>query len=181
MRADNQQERLGKLNPWYITGFVEGEGTFHVAFYRDPKTKFGIKIIPEFHVNQSYLRINTLEEIKNYFGCGYIKENNQNKASDTTYVYVVRNRDDLKNKIIPFFEEYPLLSVKQESFEKFSQIVKDMAGGKHKTKEGIKAIIAKAYEMNNKGRYRRIDKNRLFNSLKSSETICQTPPKAEKI
>ena len=37
MSADNQQERPKNLNPWYITRFVEGEGTFHVAIYRDKK------------------------------------------------------------------------------------------------------------------------------------------------
>ena len=63
MSADNQQERLNNLSPWYITGFVEGEGTFHVAIYKDTKMKFGLKFIPEFHVNQSFLRQETLLEI----------------------------------------------------------------------------------------------------------------------
>ena len=58
LSADNQQERPNTvLNPWYIVGFVEGEGTFHIAFYRDPNMKQRIKVIPEFHINQSYLRI----------------------------------------------------------------------------------------------------------------------------
>ena len=54
LSADNQQERVKTMiNPWYIVGFVEGEGTFHIAFYKDPRMKRGIKVIPEFHVNQS--------------------------------------------------------------------------------------------------------------------------------
>ena len=57
LSADNQQERVKvKLDPWYIVGFVEGEGTFHIAFYIDPRMKTKLKVIPEFHVNQSYLR-----------------------------------------------------------------------------------------------------------------------------
>src|SRR3989339_1778883 len=93
LSADNQQERAKRsINPWYIVGFVEGEGTFHIALYKDPRMKLGIKVIPEFHVSQSYLRINTIQDIKKYFGCGYLKPNHKYNFKDTTYVYVVRNR-----------------------------------------------------------------------------------------
>ena len=176
MSADNQQERLGKkIYPWYITGFVEGEGTFHIALYRDPRMRLGIKIIPEFHINQSYLRINTLEEIQNYFQCGYIKENHKNRINDVTYVYVVRDRNDLIKKIIPFFRHYPLLSDKKKSFELFANIVSQMIQKKHLSKEGVRAIIYMAYQMNNKGYYRKVKMNNLLASLKSSETICRNP------
>ena len=40
LSADNQQERAKRsINPWYIVGFVEGEGTFHIALYKDPRMK----------------------------------------------------------------------------------------------------------------------------------------------
>lgn len=39
-RADNQQERQERLAESYIAGFVDGEGTFHVAFQRAPWTRF---------------------------------------------------------------------------------------------------------------------------------------------
>ena len=78
LSADNQQGRVrSTLNPWYIVGFVDGEGTFHIAFYNDPHMKQTVKVIPEFHVNQSYLRMDTLREIQKYFGCGYLKKNTQ--------------------------------------------------------------------------------------------------------
>lgn len=181
MSADNQQERLRNLNPWYITGFVEGEGTFHIAMYRDPKMKYRIKIIPEFHINQSYLRINTLQEIKSYFCCGYIKENHKNRFNDVTFVYVVRDRNDLLRKIIPFFKKYPLLSIKQKSFELFSEIVKSMSQNQHSTIQGVKEIIQKAFLMNNSGKYRKNSIKNVLGFLKSSETIRRTHQKGEKI
>ena len=46
-RAGNQQERQGRLAESYIAGFVDGEGTFHVAFQRAPWTRFGWQIIPD--------------------------------------------------------------------------------------------------------------------------------------
>src|SRR3989338_7179010 len=117
LSADNQQGRVRNApDPWYIVGFVEGEGTFHIAFYKDPRMRLSVKVIPEFHVNQSYLRIETLREIQEYFGCGYLKKNHAKSTYDTTYVYVVRDRIDLLEKIIPFFRQYPLRSVKQKSF-----------------------------------------------------------------
>ena len=171
LSADNQQERPTRvIDPWYIVGFTEGEGTFHIALYVDPRMKQRIKIIPEFHVNQSYLRISTLKEIQKYFECGYIKPNHRNNDYDTTYVYVVRDRNDLLNKIIPFFRRYPLRSVKQESFLKFAKIVEMVRDGKHLQKSGVKKIVNIAYTMNVSGKYRLRKKEDLLKELESSET-----------
>ncbi len=171
LSADNQQERpIVALNPWYIVGFVEGEGTFHIAFYIDRNMKQGIKVIPEFHVNQSYLRITTLEQIKAYFDCGYIKQNHGKNSRDTTYVYVVRDREELLERIIPFFRKHPLRSVKQNSFQVFARIVEMMQTGQHREKNGIKKIIDLAYTMNVGGKYRLKTKEQLLNQLESSET-----------
>lgn len=172
LSADNQQGRLKSFpDPWYIVGFVEGEGTFHVAFYKDPRMKQNIKVIPEFHINQSYLRINTLKEIKKYFACGYIKANHAKNKKDITYVYVVRNRNDLINIIIPFFQKYNLYSIKQKSFEKFAKIVSLINKGKHCSEQGIRQIINLAYQMNINGKYRLRKKEELLKILKPSETI----------
>ncbi len=177
MSADNQQERPSNLNPWYVTGFVEGEGTFRVAIYKDTKMKFGLKFIPEFHVNQSLLRQETLQEIKKYFNCGYIKNNHKHNTKDDTLVFVVRNRNDLLKKIIPFFEKYPLLSDKQKSFILFKQIVNLLNIGNHNNKTGVKKIIDLSYDMNQKGKYRKIKKYQLIDYLESSETIRRNPDK----
>ncbi len=164
LSADNQQERSeGKISPWYIVGFTEGEGTFHVAFYKDPRMKQGIKVIPEFHVNQDYLRLATLQAIKKYFDCGYLKANHVKNNRDNTYVYVVRERNDLLNKIIPFFKKYPLRSVKQDSFLIFARIVRMISQGKHRTTTGLKRIIDLAYRMNVNGKYRLRSKEDLLN------------------
>lgn len=173
MSADNQQERPRKLNPWYIVGFVEGEGTFHIAFYKDPRMKTGIKIIPEFHVNQSYLRLTTLRQIKNHFVCGYIKENHRQNVKDDTAVYVVRNREDLLTKIIPFFEKYPMLSMKNKDFMHFRKVVKMMDKGAHQKISGVRQIVKIAYQMNNDGRYRKVKMQDILTFLESAETIRQ--------
>jgi len=177
LSADNQQERPKHLNPWYITGFTEGEGTFHIAIYRDDKMKCNFKFIPEFHINQSMLRRETLQEIKKYFGCGYIKSNHRRNIKDDTQVFVVRSRTDLENKIIPFFKKYPLLSNKQKTFLTFEKIVRSLSLGKHSTKTGAKYIIKLAYSMNKQGAYRKTSLRELLADLESSETIRQSAPR----
>lgn len=179
LSAGNQQERpaRARLDPWYVTGFVEGEGTFHVACYADVRMRTSIKLIPEFHVSQSYLRRETLEAIRNFFGCGYLKPSHRRNPADTTWVFVVRNRDDLLTKIIPFFERYPLLSRKRETFHRFARIVRLMAQRIHRTTSGTKTLLRLAQAMNEGGRYRWKYKDRLEQALESSETVRRKRPK----
>ena len=68
LSADNQQGRLSdSLKPHYVTGFVDGEGSFHIALYKDTKMKTGLKVIPEFHVSQRVSSRNVLDELVKFF------------------------------------------------------------------------------------------------------------------
>ena len=142
------------LHPQYIVGFVDGEGSFHIAIYKDKNMKTGIKIIPEFHVSQRISSKKVLDELQKYFQCGYVKANHAKNHHDATYVYVVRNRDDLLNIIIPFFEKYSFKTEKQKDFILFAKIVKQMKNKMHLNSIGAKKIIFLAYQMNQKGKYR---------------------------
>ncbi len=175
LSADNQQGRLKSLTPWYVIGFVDGEGSFHVALYRDPRMKTGWKVIPEFHVSQRISSRSVLDRMVKFFNCGYVKPNHKTNPRDLTYVLVVRNRNELLEKIIPFFDKFPLQTEKQKDFKLFKKIVLMMEDGKHQDSKGIQKIIKIAYQMNGGGRYRR----RSSNDLKPSETICRTPGKVK--
>lgn len=144
------------IEPWYISGFVDGEGSFHVAFTRRNDLFHKWVIIPEFHVNQHKNRALVLYEIQQFFQCGSIRENHANRQNDMTQVYVVRNRSDLLEKVIPFFRKYPLRSQKAEDFQIFSEIVTAMGKGDHRSKEGFDALARKAFQMNSGGRYRKL-------------------------
>src|SRR5207248_10571773 len=117
--AANQQERLDA----YIAGYVDGEGSFHVAIQRNPSTKTNWQLVPEFHVSQNAERRQVLDLMKLRLGCGRIQENHR-KSADTCVVFVVRNRDDLLERVIPFFEAQPLLSSKHQEFLTFARIVR---------------------------------------------------------
>ena len=156
LSADNQQGRLRKkLEPWYVSGFVDGEGSFHIALYADLQMKVGWKPIPEFHVSQRISSRLVLDQLVEFFGCGYVKANHRKNPKDVTYVYVVRDRADLLMKIIPFFEKWTLQTEKRNDFRIFAEIVRLMAFGNHRTKQGLKRIIDLAYTMNGRGRYRK--------------------------
>jgi hypothetical protein len=169
MGADNQQERLDG----YISGYVDGEGSFSVVVNRNPSCRTGYQLVPEFHVSQNDDRAQVLAVIRNRFGgCGYIKPNGKR---DRALVYVVRKRIDLLERVIPFFEASPLLSSKHRDFEKFAAIVRAMAMGHHLTDLGFEELLHEALSMNGNGRYRRFRWEDVISSHpESSETVCRT-------
>ena len=176
MSADNQQERPSEIIPYYISGFVDGEGCFSITIQKSSNVRLGIQVIPEFHVSQHQNRSEVLEAIKDKLGCGYIKPNDPQNPKDLTSVYVVRNINDLRNKVIPFFKKYPLISIKQKDFEKFSRVVSLMEKGGHLKKNGLITILKIAYSMNFSGKYRKQKIEDIISHLESSETVRQNLP-----
>jgi hypothetical protein len=165
--AVNQQERLES----YVAGFVDGEGCFHVAVQRNPCTRAGWQLVPEFRISQDVARVKVLDLARELLGCGLLRENHRG-SKDHTYVLVVRRRKDLLERVIPFFERNPLLSCKQGEFNTFAAIVRAMAEGEHLVEGGFERLAARALQMNGGGRYRRLHRAQ---NPESSETICQAP------
>ena len=149
---DNQQGRLEA----YLSGFVDGEGTFSVGVQRRSDLPFGYQLVPEFRVSQNAERVVVLQALQRVLGCGRIVDNDRHRAADQTKVLVVRQRADLQHRVIPFFRRNPLLSDKQGSFESFAAIVAAMAAGEHLRWDGFVRLIRLAFTMNGAGRYRRI-------------------------
>jgi len=160
MSADNQQERLGSL---WITGFTDGEGCFHVSINRIPKMSLGWQVLPEFRIVQHEKDEFVLHKIKNYFGFGDIKINRTDHHG-TRKKFRVRGLENL-NKLIEFFNKYPLNTSKAKDFEIFSKIIELMNKKEHLTKEGLDKIAEFISKMNRKPKPK---------YLESSETIRQT-------
>ncbi|MGB9592156.1 MAG: LAGLIDADG family homing endonuclease, partial [Candidatus Kryptoniota bacterium] len=88
-----------------------------------------------------------LEAIQKMLGCGKVYELNfgryqgyQSKKWKPHVKYRVSNQKDIQEKIIPFFEKYPLFGKKLKSFNLFKQIVKGIAEGKHKDLHGLQEL-----------------------------------------
>lgn len=153
-----------EINPWYVSGIVDGEGSFLVSFSRRDKLSVGIEVRPSFTVSQNKRNLSVLEELKNYFACGGIRFD----SHDQTYKYEVRSLDDLIKKIMPHFDRYPLRTSKQNDFEILRKICRSMKSNLHLSTNGIKEIIASAYTMNNIGarRYLKTDLLNIVGKMK---------------
>ena len=151
--ADNQQERLD--NNW-ISGFVDGEGCFHVAINKLPKMTLGYQVLPEFRIVQHKRDIEILKRIQQNLGVGTIRINHGDR-------YELRVRGVLElNKIINFFEQHPLMTKKRNDFLLFKEIIQLMNKRKHLSQEGLEQIALKASKMNRQVK---------SSYLESSETV----------
>ena len=138
VRADNQQ---GRLDPWWIVGFVDGEGCFTMSFLKNTTTKTGFQLFPEFVVTQGAKSLSVLEDIQQFFNCGKIYVNRRkDNHREHPYRYCVRSIKDLQQKIIPFFEVYSLQTAKRQDFAVFAEILQMMTDRKHLTELGLGQI-----------------------------------------
>jgi hypothetical protein len=154
--AENQQERLIEFRGWVI-GFVDGEGCFSIGFVRQPHRtgrrgyRTGFQVSHEFAVTQGESGIACLEALREFFGVGVVVPNRRyDNHREHMLRYVVRKRADLLETIIPFFKRYPMLSPKQQNFEKFAHCLELISVGRHKSVEGLIEIAEIAETMNRK-------------------------------
>jgi LAGLIDADG endonuclease len=132
----------------YLSGYVDGEGCFCVSINKSGRHQFGWEIRPSFSVSQNGDRAEVLERLKQQLACGTIRPD----RSDRTLKYEVRSVAELVERVIPLFEENPLLSGKRRDFEHFAEICRMMYRGQHQTKEGFRRILELAFEMNPSGK-----------------------------
>jgi LAGLIDADG endonuclease len=132
------------LDPWYVTGLSEGEGCFCVSFAIRAKLKTGLEARPSFSLSLNRKDRQLLQDLHAFFGCGWIRES----RSDRTFKYEARSIGDLVDSINPHFEEFPLRGDKARSFNGFSRICQLIEQGDHLKRQGMREIVAIAYEMN---------------------------------
>ena len=153
--GDDQQETasaLQGLDPWWVGGFVDGEGCFSVSIHRNPHVRRtrGWQFNPVFQVSQHVRYRGVLEDIRFHFGCGKVRTKG---PTSTVMVYAVDRMKDLEAIILPFFETYPL-RVKHDDFLAFAAIVRLLRAKAHFTTEGFERVVRLAYSMNLGGKQR---------------------------
>lgn len=156
----------------YLSGFTDGEGCFYVGVHPTKNVRLGLQVIPEFHVSQNGERLSVLELFVETLDCGSIKRNAPINSRDKTYVYVVKRHEELYEKVLPFFEKFPIRSEKHQEFLKFAKVVKLMHEKEHLTSNGLRRILEIAFSMNG-AKYRKNRLENLLQILEPSETICQ--------
>jgi hypothetical protein len=132
-----------KLDAQWITGFVDGEGCFHVGINPHKEMTAGYQVLPEFTVVQHERDVQILHALKAYFGCGVVRGNHGDRKA-----FRVRSKKHLLDHIVPFFVKHPLKTKKNVDFKKFRRILLMMEKGVHLNGEGIEEIRAIAKQMN---------------------------------
>lgn len=130
---------------WFV-GFVEGEGCFMVVV-QEAKSKERYDISLRFTITQHNRDLVLLEGLINYLGCGRCSLS-RNEAT-----FIVSKFSDISKKIIPLFNEYPLIGTKQANYLDFLKVVDLIRAKDHlelRQKEGLEKIQIIKSNMNNK-------------------------------
>ncbi len=109
------------------------------------------QVQPMFVVVQSASSRAVLEEMSRFFGCGkvYVNRRNDNHR-ENLYRYHVSRFADIRDVIIPFFQEHPLRTSKRDNFEKFARVIELMDQRQHLTRQGLVEIAEIVQTMNHR-------------------------------
>jgi hypothetical protein len=166
MRSDAGPWHSREFLSAYISGYVDGEGCFTVSIAPRAKLLVGWEVRPSLSVSQNGDRAEVLRLVEAYFGCGSIRPD----RSDKTLKWETRRLDDLVDRVLPHFDEYPLLSGKRLDYERFASVCRLMVDGAHRTTNGLAEIVELAARMNPSGR-RRYKAEEILAKLRQGEGI----------
>jgi LAGLIDADG endonuclease len=141
----------GIPDPFWIAGFTSGDGSFQIRLRKlNTNTGYRVSLLYSFH-----LHIRDLDVLKGL--ATYFSSNSKNPTSNEKKVSISEDKSvhlqiakftDINEKIIPFFEKYPIEGVKSLDFEDFKKACKIIENKKHLTPLGIKAILDIKLNMN---------------------------------
>ena len=128
-----------KLNPWFITGFVDAEGSFTISVVKDPRYSAGYRVEAIFSISLHKKDSAILEQIQSFFdGAGKIKfETKRDVAS-----YVIRSKDQIIRLLLPHFDSFYLITQKRADYLLFRKAFELIYNGAHLTSEGLVEILA---------------------------------------
>lgn len=132
------------LNPWWITGFVDAEGSFGI---NTTTTDSGmLKASLQFKVSQNAPNRTVLEGLIDYFGAGRV---NIDKSTTNTLKFQIQDLPSIREKVSSHFEKYPLRTSKGLDYQNWLQAMEIIADKKHLTPEGKEKILDLKTIMNN--------------------------------
>jgi hypothetical protein len=126
-----------KLNPWFITGLTDGDGSFLFTIIKSSKNIWRVQIYYHIVAGVNPANLKMLEAINSYFNnIGVIR-----LKKDTVYgltIVGIKNCLIVKNH----FDKYPLLSYKLVYYNLWSQVLEILLNKQHLNLEGLNKIIA---------------------------------------
>lgn len=152
-----EKDKLNLINPSFITGFMDGEGSFMVSVLKYPTFRTGWKVQARFVITQHERDIELIKNIQSFFtlkgirgvngGSSEVIGNVDPKGKDQVYLRVT-SLEQITNVIIPHFDKYPLITQKKADFQLFKLVVNIMNNKEHLTTEGLDKIVSLKASMN---------------------------------
>lgn len=163
LKAPFGKERIRrkKLDPHYVAGFIDGEGSFSVSVGKHKTLQRGLEVRPEFEIEVRADDRVILERILITIGCGRIYDLSYERYGWYPHVkYKITNNKDLMRFLFPFLDNYPLQAKKREVYERFKSIVFMMCRKEHLNNKGFAKIIKLREEIRRRGKKARSYGNR---------------------
>lgn len=123
------------FNPWFLTGFIDGEGCFRISLTRIKGAR-AWRVQLFFQINLHVKDRALLEEIRNYLGVGKIHISGKN-----IFQYRIQTSRELAI-LINHLDNYPLLSKKKVDYLLFRQAYGLIVKKEHLSKQGISKIVS---------------------------------------
>src|SRR3989344_7567619 len=142
-----------KLNPHYIAGFIDGEGSFSVSIGKHKTLSRGLEVRCEFEIELRKDDQEILERICATFGCGKIYDCSYERYGWYPHAkYKITSTKDMEKYLFPFLDRYQLQAKKRQVYKLFRTIILLMRSGEHRTERGISQILELRNEMRKLGK-----------------------------
>jgi LAGLIDADG endonuclease len=134
------------FDPYWISGFVDAEGCFFISVVKTPiKTKIGVSVRLKFYITQHLRDEKLLINLAKFLDCGKCyTRTNKILIGD----YITTGFKDITEKIIPFFDKYPIIGSKSQDFLSFKRVSELMKSKAHLKESGLKEILLIKSTMN---------------------------------
>ena len=136
-------EFMMNLLPWFVSGFVDGEGTFAINIRKGSRYRLGWSVEPAFSIGLHPKDEEILIHIREYFGgggIGTIHKNTRMVSCPASLQGRVHSLEQISNIII-HFDRYPLITNKHADYLLFKEVIQMLLKKEHLTQEGLQAIV----------------------------------------
>lgn len=123
------------FEPNYVTGLIDGEGSFSIVISQRSTGKW--RVIASFQIAMDKKDAFLLSGVQKYF----LGKGLQFEHSTGVIWYRITRVKDIMEVVIPHFEKYPLITKKRSDFELFKQIIKLMEKKEHLCEKGFQDIL----------------------------------------
>lgn len=131
-----------KLHPQYVVGFIDGEGCFYISQskHRTLRRHFDVRADFEMELRADDREI--IERIQQVLGCGRIYYLEYKRYDWLPHVKLkIGNIKGVCEKLIPFFDKYPLQGKKAKVYKYFREAAFLIRDKKHLSDRGYDRIL----------------------------------------